>query len=125
MGRGVILSGLLRTVAWLGLFAVVCFDGTSLFTNRVLLDEAARVAAAEAAAEWRTVPRVEAAYQGAVDSLVDQAGVELVEVRLEGREVALTAQRRSRVVLADRIPWVDSFVQAVVTVRAPLDHVGR
>ena len=117
---GVILSGLGRTVAWLAVFCVLAFDTGGIVTNRVLLDEAARVAAAHAAEEYlsataqRALPgtALQRGRAAAEASLTDQPGVTLVDVRVEEGRLVLEVRRRARVLLAGRIPPLKNQVEA-------------
>lgn len=123
---GVIVSGLVRTAAWLALFCVFAFDAGGIVTNRVLLDEAARVAAghaADAVAGAIRRPRTAArlAQEAAAESLADQPGVRLVEVRVENGVVTVTAARRARVIVADRLPPLREHVDISVVATA---HAG-
>lgn len=117
---GLIVSGLLRTVAWLALFCVLAFDAGGIITNRVLLDEATRVAAAHAAesasaAAGRRAPAsvvVNGARAAAESSLGDQPGIILIDVRLENGQIVVVAQRRARVILAGYVPPLKPHVNA-------------
>ena len=120
---GVILSGLGRTVAWLAVFCVLAFDAGGIVTNRVLLDEAARVAAAHAAEAFvsattqRALPAtaLQRGRAAAEASLTDQPGVVLVDVRLDAGRLVLELRRRARVLLAGRIPPLKDQVEAQAT----------
>lgn len=123
---GVIVSGLLRTVAWLGLFCVLAFDTGGIVTNRVLLDEAARVAARHAAESVVVSTRAgesrsRAGRRAVEESLADQPGVQLVDVRLSTDGVEVTVRRRARVIVAGRIPPLRDMVHAETTARFSLD----
>lgn len=122
---GVILSGLLRTAVWVGLFCVLAFDTGGIVTNRVLLDEAVRVAARQAAdglhGSRTTASALRAARQAAEDSVADQPGIEVVDVVVERGEVSVTARRRARVLVADRIPPLRDHVEARSSATVPLD----
>ncbi|HWH33376.1 MAG TPA: hypothetical protein VNU01_11965 [Egibacteraceae bacterium] len=115
---GVIVSGLLRTAVWVGLFCVLAFDTGGIVTNRVLLDEATRVAARQAADSLdrsrgvATASAVRAAREAAEDSVADQPGIEVLDVAVERGEVSVTARRRARVLVADRIPPLRDHVEA-------------
>lgn len=117
---GLIVSGLLRTVAWLALFCVLAFDAGGIITNRVLLDEATRVAAVHAAESARETAGRRAALSvvlagaraAAEASMADQAGITLVDVRLEEGNVVVVARRRARVLVASSLPPLKRQVDA-------------
>lgn len=117
---GVVVPGLLRTAVWVALFGVTFFDAAGLFVNRVQLDEAAAVAAVEAAQSWRRSAKMDHAWSAALDSVADQPGVEVLELRVDRGDFVLTVRRRARVILADRIPRLEESVDAVVSARAPI-----
>lgn len=117
---GLIVSGLLRTVAWLALFCILAFDAGGIITNRVLLDEATRVAATHAAESAREISGRRAAASvvlagartAAEASMADQPGITLVDVRLENGEIVVVAHRRARVLVAGSIPPLKRQVEA-------------
>lgn len=117
---GLIVSGLFRTVAWLSLFCVLAFDAGGIVTNRVLLDEATRVAAMHAAEAAREINSrraslsvvVAGARAAAEESMADQPGITLADVRVENGEVIVIARRRARVILAGSVPPLKRQVEA-------------
>lgn len=125
---GLIVSGLLRTVAWLSLFCVLAFDAGGIVTNRVLLDEATRVAAMHAAEAAREINGrraglsvvVAGARAAAEESMADQPGITLVDVRVENGEVVVVARRRARVIVAASVPPLKHHVEAEAVSTASL-----
>lgn len=117
--------GRLRVAVVMALACVVVFDTVGIMVNRVTADEAARVAvqhAAEAVLIGSIPPALwlDAAATATRESLADQEGVELLDLRIADGHVTLAVRRTARVLLADRFRALRDEVTAVVTASAPI-----
>jgi len=117
--------GRLRVVVVMAFACVVVFDAVGIMVNRVTADEAARVAAqhaAEAVVVGSVPPALwfDTASAAARESLADQNGVELVDLRIADGRATLSVRRTARVLLAGRIRALRDEVTAVVTASAPI-----
>jgi hypothetical protein len=114
-----------RLLFVIALACVVVFDSVGMLVNRLTADEAAQVAAEQAAAalvSGMTAPALwlDTAAAAARDSLADQKGVELIDLRVEDGRIVLSVRRRARVLLADRIGALRDHVVPALTVSAPI-----
>lgn len=124
VAKGVVVSGMVKLAGWLTFFCILAFDAGGIVTNRILLDEAARVAAgqaADAARNANTYP-LGAAHEAATASLSDQKGIELLEISFVEGRVVVKAKRRARVVVASRISALDDQVTVEVTASAAIQQ---
>lgn len=117
--------GRLRVIVVMALACTLVFDTVGIMVNRVTADEAARVAAQHAAEAvlMGSIPPalwLDTATAAAHESLADQNGVELLDLRVEDGRATLTVRRTARVLLAGRIRALRDKVTAVVTASAPI-----
>ena len=115
----------LRVVVVMAFACVLVFDTVGIMVNRVTADEAARVAAqhaAEAVLIGSVPPALwlSTATAAARESLADQEGVELLDLRVADGRATLSVRRTARVLLAGRIRALRDEVTAVVTASAPI-----
>lgn len=118
--------GRLRLLGVLAIACVLVFDTVGIMINRVTADEAARVAAqyaAEALLAGSVPPALwsATAAEAARESLADQGGVELVDLRIADGRATLSVRRSARVLLAGRIDALRDQVTPVVTASAPIE----
>jgi hypothetical protein len=110
--------GLVKLLVGLAVVGLVLFELGAVAVNHVQLDGLAERAARSAAASHATRPTREltTARQGAEAAIADEPHAHLVDVTLQqdGR-VAVTLSRPARVLVIDRIGFLEDFATAAIT----------
>ena len=119
------LGWLTRLVVALAIFAVMFFDGLSILTARVGVQDQAQTAALAAGPVWRQTQDVDKAYAAAVQSLDGAANAEIPPKSFKAQRngtVTVVVDRTAPTLVIHRIGPLRKYVVATATfVSRPTD----
>lgn len=123
---GIVLGWLTKLVVVMALVGVLLFDGLSITTSRLSIEDQGFLAAREASSEWQRSGDVQLAYDAAVTAAIEANALNEVPpaafAAAPDGTVDLDIRREAATLVVHRIGWIDDW--ALVTTHVAAKGMG-